>query len=50
MEFRMSPRQIEAFRAIILTGSVTGAAEMLFVSQPAISRLIRELEDELGFQ
>lgn len=37
-------RQVEAFRAVMLTGSMTGAAEMLHVTQPAVSRLIRDLE------
>jgi DNA-binding transcriptional LysR family regulator len=43
-------RQIEAFRAVMLTGSMTGAADLLRVSQPAISRLVRDLEDSLGFR
>lgn len=37
-------RQVEAFRAVMLTGSMTAAAEMLHVTQPAVSRLIRDLE------
>lgn len=40
-------RQLEAFRATILSGSVTQAAEMLGVSQPAVSRLISHLERDL---
>lgn len=46
----MTPRQVEAFRAIILTGGITAAGELLFVTQPAISRLIHDLEEELGFK
>jgi len=42
-------RQLEAFRAVILTGSMTAAGEMLNISQPAVSRLIRDLERDLGF-
>jgi DNA-binding transcriptional LysR family regulator len=38
-------RQIEAFRAVMLSGSTTGAAAMLNVSQPAVSRQLRELQD-----
>lgn len=41
-------RQIEAFRAVILTGSMTAAGEMLNISQPAVSRLIRDFERDLG--
>ncbi len=43
-------RQLAAFRAVIETGTVTQAAEMLHVSQPAISRMLGDLEHELGFR
>ena len=33
----------------MLTGAMTAAAEMIHVTQPAISRLVRDLEAELGF-
>lgn len=42
-------RQLEAFRAVINSGSTQRAAKQLFVTQPAISRLIKDLETELGF-
>jgi DNA-binding transcriptional LysR family regulator len=42
-------RQLEAFRAVMLTKSITRAAEMLFVSQPAVSRLISDLESTVEF-
>lgn len=45
---RVFPRQVEAFRAVMLTGSMTGAAEHMHVSQPAISRLIRDFEAEVA--
>lgn len=43
----VNPRQIEAFRAVILTGSVTGAAQIMRITQPAVSRLIRDLQQSL---
>ncbi len=42
-----SIRQIEAFRCFMVTGSVTSAARMMAVTQPAVSRLLRDLEAEL---
>jgi DNA-binding transcriptional LysR family regulator len=44
----LQTRQVEAFRAVMLTGSMTAAAEMLCITQPAVSRLIRDFETELG--
>lgn len=44
----MEIRQLEAFAAAMSCGSVSGAARILGRSQPAISRLIQELEAELG--
>lgn len=40
-------RQIEAFRAIMLTGGITSAAELMNISQPAVSRLIADLQHAL---
>ena len=45
----MRYRQLEAFRAVMLAGSMTQAAEMLSISQPAVSRLIACLEQDLDF-
>jgi DNA-binding transcriptional LysR family regulator len=42
-------RQIEVFRAIMLTGTMSAAAEMLNASQPGLSRMIKHLEGRLGF-
>ncbi|SFG30466.1 DNA-binding transcriptional regulator, LysR family [Neptunomonas qingdaonensis] len=42
-------RQIEAFRYVMLCGTTSAAAFEMNVSQPAISRLISDLEYALGF-
>jgi DNA-binding transcriptional LysR family regulator len=45
----MNLRQIEVFRAVMMAGSVSGAAQLLHISQPAVSRLISYTEQRLGF-
>jgi len=45
----MDIRLLEAFRAVIETGSVTHAAAALGVTQPAVSAQIARLEGVLGF-
>lgn len=47
---RMNLRQIEAFRAAIEFGSATAASEVLHITQPAVSRLVSDLELAVGFQ
>lgn len=44
----MNLRQIEVFRALMLNGTVSAAAQFLNVSQPGVSRLIHNLEDRSG--
>lgn len=44
----LNPRQLEAFRMVMLRGSVTSAAKVMNVSQPAVSRLVRDLETSTG--
>lgn len=46
----LNPRQLEAFRNVMVTGSMTTAAELLKVSQPAVSRLIKDLEKTLSIR
>ena len=43
----MTLRQIEVIRAVMLRGTISGAAEHLGVSAPGISRLIKHAEDTL---
>ncbi len=42
-------RQLEVFRAIMLTGTMSAAAEMVHASQPGLSRMIKHMEGRLGF-
>lgn len=44
---RLNLRQVEAFRAVFQTNSMTAAAALMGVTQQAISRLIRDLEAEI---
>lgn len=44
----INPRQLEAFRLVMLSGSATAAGRDLGISQPAVSRLIRDLETNVG--
>lgn len=41
-------RQIEVFHAVMSTGSVTAAAEVLNISQPAVSKTLRAAAEEAG--
>lgn len=41
-------RQLRAFVAVYYTGHVTAAAELLSLTQPAVTVLLRELEEKLG--
>lgn len=46
----MNARQLEIFRAVMLGGSMTNAAERLRISQPAVSKAIQGLEREAGLK
>jgi DNA-binding transcriptional LysR family regulator len=49
-DMKLTFRQIEAFQHVIATGSVTDAAAILGVSQPAVSRLLADFEAQVGFR
>lgn len=46
----MNFKQLEAFQAIMASGSTTGAAQRLGVSQSAVSRLLAQFEEDLGLR
>lgn len=48
MKFKL--RQMEIFRAVMITGSISAAARMLFISQPAVSKLLSHTETNLGLK
>ena len=45
----MKHRQLEAFQTVMVSGSTVRAAELMGVTQPAVSRLIAELENSVRF-
>lgn len=42
--------QVEYLMATVESGSISKAADELIVSRPAVSRAIKDLEDEFGVQ
>lgn len=46
----MNMYQLQSFVTVISEGSMTGAADKLFLTQPAISQQIRNLEEDLGVE
>ncbi len=46
----LTHRQVEVFRAVMASGHVTRAAELLHTSQPTVSRELARLEQVLGLQ
>lgn len=46
----MTLKQIEYFQAVCAKGSISAAAESLFISRSVVSRAISELEEEFGVQ
>ena len=48
MDKRITLRHLEAFRAIMVRRTVTGAAEMLEITQPVVTRLIADLEERIA--
>ena len=45
----MNLRQVEVFRAVMTSGTTARAAEVLRISQPAVSKAVGELERGIGF-
>jgi DNA-binding transcriptional LysR family regulator len=48
MDKKITLRHLEAFRAIMMRRTVTGAAQMLEVTQPVVTRLIADLEERIA--
>lgn len=42
-------QELEAFFTIIETGTVSKAAEKMYISQPGMTRRIQNLEKQLGY-
>lgn len=43
-------RDMDVFRRVMQSGSVTSAADALNISQPAVSRMLQQAEERLGFR
>ena len=50
MSRHVNLRQIEAFKAVIENGTISRAAQILNISQPAMSKLIAHLEFDTGLR
>lgn len=46
----MTRNEIEAFFAVVQSGTFSAACDRLYITQPALSRRIKTLEEELGVQ
>jgi DNA-binding transcriptional LysR family regulator len=46
----LSLKNLKCFRAVMDAGSVTAAADSLSITQPAVSRMLRQLEADIGFE
>lgn len=49
MTLRLNGRQIEVFSAVMRCGGASAASEFLHISQPAISKTLASMEEELGY-
>ncbi|MDT0501124.1 MULTISPECIES: LysR family transcriptional regulator [unclassified Halomonas] len=46
---RLSDRQLQAFQHVMECGSVSGAARRMLIAQPGVTRLVKQLEHDVGF-
>lgn len=49
MKTSLNLRHIETFRAVMVSGTIVGAADLMSVTQPGVSRTIALLEKRLGY-
>lgn len=49
MALHLNGRQIEVFSAVMRCGGASAASEFLHISQPAISKTLASMEEELGY-
>ncbi|MEP7185605.1 MAG: LysR substrate-binding domain-containing protein [Rhodanobacter sp.] len=49
VRYAMRLRHVELFHAVLATGSLTAAANLLNISQPAASKALQHAEHQLGF-